>query len=84
MLLNLRKDKDLTYSELARRLQGYCVRISTQVLINKLNRGTFTFSFALQVLVAMGEKNLRLPSPPPSAMQRLRKPPEILDAHDEN
>ena len=79
MLQNLRKDKDLTYSELARRLEGYGVRISTQVLINKLNRGTFTFSFALQVLVAMGETSLRLPSLPASLSKRSSKHPEILD-----
>jgi hypothetical protein len=80
LLLDLREDKGLTYSELARRLRGYGVHIETQVLINKLRRGTYSFTFALQVLAAMGETSLRVPKlPPPSGSGRRRPHPAILD-----
>lgn len=64
LIRNLRVDKDLTYSELARRLQAYGVQIETQSLTNKINRGTYSFTFALQVLAAMGVDKISIPQPP--------------------
>lgn len=83
LLLNLREDKGLTYSELARRLAGYGVHIETQVLINKLRRGTYSFTFALQVLAAMGESSLRVPQLPRRLAGRRPPHPAIPDPEED-
>jgi hypothetical protein len=57
--------------------------MNAKALINKLNRGTYSFAFALQVLAAMGETSLRLPSMPASVAKRSRKLPAILDEDDD-
>ncbi len=64
ILQNLRVDKELTHTELARRLEAHGVRLEPQALINKLNRGTYSFTFALQVLAAMGVKVIHVPQLP--------------------
>ena len=61
LVLNLRRDKDLSYKELCRRLEAYDVRISEQSLINKLNRGLYSFGFALLMLNVMGETSIKVP-----------------------
>lgn len=61
LVLNLRRDNDLSYKELCRRLEAYGIRISEQSLINKLNRGLYSFGFALLMLDVMGAKTVRVP-----------------------
>lgn len=61
VVLNLRKDKDLSYKELCRRLAGYEVHMSEQALINKLNRGLYSFGFALLMLDIMGATSVKVP-----------------------
>ncbi len=61
LVLNLRRDKDLSYKELCRRLEAYGVRMSEQALINKLNRGLYSFGFALLVLDVMGATSIKVP-----------------------
>ncbi len=62
LLKHLREDKELTYDQLARHLKPHGAVLETRVLINKINRGRFSFAFALQVLAAMGETTLRVPN----------------------
>ena len=57
----LRESKDVSYKELARRLEDQGVHIDDQVLINRVNRGSYSFSFALQVLAAMGVTTIDVP-----------------------
>lgn len=64
LLKDLLADKGLTHRELAAKLHEQGVWIETQPLINKLNRGRYSFVFALQVLAALGEKSLRVPKLP--------------------
>ena len=40
---------------------AYGVKMETQALINRINRGRFTFTFALQVLAALGVKSIQVP-----------------------
>ena len=54
LVKELREYKHVSYKELARRLEVYGVYMTDQVLINRINRGNFTFSFALMVLDALG------------------------------
>jgi len=61
LVLNLRRDKDLSYKELCRRLEAYEVRISEQSLSNKLNRGLYSFGFALLMLDIMGATSVKVP-----------------------
>lgn len=81
ILQDLRLDKELTHAELARRLEAHGVRIEPQVLINKLNRGTYSFAFALQVLAAMEVKTLRIPRAPEVASKP--KPVPLLDQEED-
>lgn len=62
ILKQLREDKDLTYAQLAQRLQAHGARMETRALINKINRGRFTFAFALQVLAALEVGSLKIPN----------------------
>ena len=62
LIKQLREDKDLTYTELQRRLTAHGVVIENQVLINKINRGRYSFTFALQVLAAMDVLTLKVPN----------------------
>ncbi len=61
LVLNLRRDKDLSYKQLCLRLEAYDVRISEQSLSNKLNRGLYSFGFALLMLNVMGETSIKVP-----------------------
>lgn len=61
LVLNTRRDKDLSYKELCRRLEGHGVRMSEQTLINKLNRGLYSFGFALLMLHVMGVASVKVP-----------------------
>lgn len=61
LLLELRRDKELTYKELCRRLEAYDVHMTEQALINKLNRGLYSFGFALLMLDVMGASSVKVP-----------------------
>lgn len=62
LLKNLREDKELTYAQLADRLKQHGVTLEVHALINKINRGRFSFAFALQVLAALEMSSLKLPN----------------------
>ncbi len=64
IIKELREEKDLSYKELARRLEAQGVVIDDRVLINRINRGGFSFAFALQLLAAMGAESVDVPRPP--------------------
>lgn len=61
LIKEIRKEKNISYKDLARRLEGHGVTIDAQVLINRVNAGKFSFSFALQLLAAMGVSTLDIP-----------------------
>lgn len=54
--------RNLGYKELAERLAQIGVKESERNLSNKINRGAFTVVFLLQVMAALGVKNLQLDS----------------------
>jgi hypothetical protein len=55
------KRADVTYEELARRLREYHGLNETKVSVaNKLSRGTFSASFFLAALKAIGVQQMRL------------------------
>lgn len=64
IIKELREERDLSYKELARRLEAQGVVIDDRVLINRINRGGFSFAFALQLLAAMGAESVEVPRPP--------------------
>ncbi len=57
----VRESKDISYKELARRLEATGVTVDVQVLINRINQGKFSFAFALQLLAVMGVEHLEIP-----------------------
>jgi hypothetical protein len=52
--------KGVDYIELAKRLNDLGIKESQMNIANKINRGTFNFTFALQVFKALGLKKLNL------------------------
>ena len=62
LLKRVRLEKKLTYAQLAERLQEHGAVLETRALINKINRGRFTFAFALQVMAALDMEVLKLPN----------------------
>ena len=56
-----RDEKDISYKDLARRLEAQGVVMDVQVLINRVNQGKFSFAFALQLLAAMGVEDVDVP-----------------------
>ncbi|NNM63257.1 MAG: hypothetical protein HKL99_01340 [Burkholderiales bacterium] len=72
----VRESKDISYKELARRLEAQGVVTDAQVLINRVNQGKFSFAFALQLLAAMGVEHLEVPRQEPK-LKKLepKKPP---------
>lgn len=63
LIKELRERRDMSYADLALKLKAYGVNVSERVLINRINRGTFNFAFALAVLDALGAEILELPKP---------------------
>jgi transcriptional regulator with XRE-family HTH domain len=61
IIKDLRESKQLSYKELARRLESEGVDIDVQVLINRVNQGKYSFAFALQLLAAMGADVVAVP-----------------------
>ena len=62
LIKQIRDEKEITYAKLAERMEVHGARIETRALINKINRGRFTFAFALQVLTALDVAVLKLPN----------------------
>ena len=52
--------KDIGYEELSILLKDLEITETAGNIATKLNRGTFSFIFALQIFKALGLKNLRL------------------------
>lgn len=48
------------YPELVRRLQSHGIDASYQGVASKINRGTFSFTFFLQCMMALGKTEIRL------------------------
>ncbi|PQA78067.1 DUF6471 domain-containing protein [Rhodoferax sp. TS-BS-61-7] len=61
LLRELRESKQVTYADLAKRLEGYGGVMSERVLISRFTRGTFSLSFALMVLDELGVKSIEVP-----------------------
>lgn len=61
LIKDLRESEGVSYKELARRLEAYGVMVDDRVLINRINRGGFSFAFALQVLAALGAHSVEIP-----------------------
>lgn len=61
LIKDLREEKNISYKDLARRLEAEGVLIDVQVLINRVNQGKFSFAFALQLLTAMNAETLDVP-----------------------
>lgn len=64
LITELRESKEVSYEDLALKLRAYGVSMTTQALINHINRGTYRFWFAMMVLDALGAKVLELPQSP--------------------
>lgn len=62
IIKDLREEQDLSYKELARRLEAEGAPVDVQVLINRVNQGKFSFAFALQLLAAMGAETVQVPT----------------------
>lgn len=54
----------LTYKELARELDKLGIHCNDRQLTNRINRGRFSFAFALQVLRALKRDVVPVPKPP--------------------
>lgn len=54
------KRRDLTYADLADRLQAIGIKDSERNISNKISRGTFTAIFFVQCLTAIGCKTIQL------------------------
>jgi hypothetical protein len=54
------KRRGVSYKQLAERLEGIGVRETEANIKNKISRGGFTAVFLLQVLTAIGARELRL------------------------
>jgi hypothetical protein len=57
----MRESKELSYKDLARRLEAEGVHMDVQALINRVNGGRFSFAFALQLLSVMGADHIDVP-----------------------
>lgn len=64
IIKELRSRRGLSYKRLAAALNRQGWAVTDQVLINRINRGTFSFAFALQLLAILGEEKLPIPRPP--------------------
>lgn len=69
-----KKHKPYAYRDLAKDLENYGEEISYQVLINRINRGSFSFAFALQILAALGVKEIQIKQPPPGIRKAPTRP----------
>ena len=63
IIKDLRESRQLSYEELALRLEAQGAPIDVQVLINRVNRGRYSFAFAMQLMSVMGVDTLMVPKP---------------------
>lgn len=63
LIKRIRRDKEMPYWKLAQNLEALGVEMEEQALINRVNRGRYTFAFALQLLAALGVDTLDVPRP---------------------
>ena len=61
LIKELRESRQVTYADLALKLGAYGVSITERVLINRVNRGTYSFAFAMMVMDALGVESLEIP-----------------------
>ena len=54
------KRADITYEELARRLEGHGIKENAASIANKLARGTFAATFFLATMKAIGKETVSL------------------------
>lgn len=54
------KRRDLSYADLAERMEGIGIKANDRTLANKISSGGFSAVFFLQVMEAIGVKNVRL------------------------
>ena len=52
--------RSITYDDLQKRLAKIGLELKTKVLITKINRGTFSFTFFLRVMTVIEAKNIEL------------------------
>lgn len=64
LIKRIRRDKGVPYWKLAESLSESGVDMDVQALINRVNRGNYSFAFALQLLAALGVETLEVPRPP--------------------
>lgn len=73
LIKDLREEKGISYKDLARRLEAEGAPVDVQVLINRVNQGKYSFSFALQLLAAMGVETLTVPKPMKAEGKKVEK-----------
>lgn len=61
LIKELRESRQMSYADLALKLKAYGLPMSERVLINRINRGSFSFAFAMAVMDALGVEFLELP-----------------------
>ena len=54
------KRAEVSYAELARRLEGHGLKETEASITAKLNRGTFAATFFLATMIAIGRENVNL------------------------
>jgi hypothetical protein len=64
LIVERREALELSFKELARRLEGFGIEIDAKLLAKRVNRGTFSFAFGMALLLALGEHTVQLPPPP--------------------
>ena len=62
LLRQAKEDRQITHAQLAALLKEHGEHIETQVLINKINRGTYSLRFVFQCLAALGVKTINVPN----------------------
>ena len=60
ILKGILKRKNVKYAELAQKLKAVGVEETANSIANKLSRGSFSFTFVLQCMVALGIKDLKI------------------------
>lgn len=52
--------QDMSYKDLARRLEGIGLNIEPKAITNKVSRGSFSFVFFLQCMHVLGVESIQL------------------------
>jgi hypothetical protein len=79
ILKSLLARDDVGYKKLALELAKLGVQDTERALRNKINRGSFSFSFFLSCLVALGYRDLRFTvRPPKPKSEAARETPRIF------